>query len=183
MGSGFTDPPIQAAHAFRAAMTAMACPGDIKEVAALRAPAGLSTAAATLLLTLTDGTTPVHLAGSSDRDEIKQWLTFHTGAPLSDASGAAFALGTWDSLLPLDRFQTGTPEYPDRSATLIVEMPELSNSGNRLTGPGIQTETSLSLPDSLAFQRNARLFPLGLDFFFTAGDRLAALPRTTKVDA
>ncbi|MEO0766502.1 MAG: phosphonate C-P lyase system protein PhnH, partial [Pseudomonadota bacterium] len=32
-----------------------------------------------------------------------------------------------------------------------------------------------------AFQRNAMLFPLGLDFMFTSGAQIAALPRSTKV--
>ena len=32
-----------------------------------------------------------------------------------------------------------------------------------------------------AIQRNAALFPLGLDFFFTAGTAAAALPRSTRI--
>ncbi|MEO0504120.1 MAG: phosphonate C-P lyase system protein PhnH, partial [Pseudomonadota bacterium] len=39
----------------------------------------------------------------------------------------------------------------------------------------------LNLPDLPALQQNAALFPLGLDFFFTSGADLAALPRSTKV--
>ena len=30
--------------------------------------------------------------------------------------------GTWDALLPLDRFAIGTPEYPDRAATLVIDV-------------------------------------------------------------
>jgi alpha-D-ribose 1-methylphosphonate 5-triphosphate synthase subunit PhnH len=41
---------------------------------------------------------------------------------------------------------------------------------------------ALSLPEVAAFQANARAFPLGLDFLFTCGDRLAALPRSTRVE-
>jgi alpha-D-ribose 1-methylphosphonate 5-triphosphate synthase subunit PhnH len=33
------------------------------------------------------------------------------------------------------------------------------------------------------FQQNKRIFPLGLDFIFTCGECLAALPRTTRVSA
>ena len=32
------------------------------------------------------------------------------------------------------------------------------------------------------FRANAALFPLGLDFFLTAGNRLAGVPRTTRVE-
>jgi alpha-D-ribose 1-methylphosphonate 5-triphosphate synthase subunit PhnH len=39
----------------------------------------------------------------------------------------------------------------------------------------------LTLPEVAAFRANRALFPLGLDFFFTCGDRLAALPRSTVV--
>jgi alpha-D-ribose 1-methylphosphonate 5-triphosphate synthase subunit PhnH len=52
-----------------------------------------------------------------------------------------------------------------------------------LRGPGIKDTAALQLPEIRAFQDNAKLFPLGLDFYFTAGDQLAALPRTTKVEA
>ncbi|MFU8825518.1 phosphonate C-P lyase system protein PhnH, partial [Yoonia sp.] len=68
------------------------------------------------------------------------------------------------------------------STTLIVEMAALTQTGARLTGPGIETTAALSLPESTTFQRNAALYPLGLDFLFTSGDHLAALPRTTRVE-
>ena len=113
-------------------------------------------------------------------DEISGETYFATFAT---AEHATLALGTWDALQPLDRFAIGLPDYPDRSATLIVEMPALHPQGARLTGPGIATQTHLQLPDVAAFQANRLLFPLGLDFFFTAQDRVAGLPRTTKVEA
>ncbi|MBL3569709.1 phosphonate C-P lyase system protein PhnH [Rhodovulum sulfidophilum] len=183
LSGGFADTPREAALAFRAALTAMARPGRIEDVAGARPPAPLSVAAGTLLLVLADPTTPVHLAGSLDRPEIRDWLRFHTGAPLSDRAGAVFAVGRWADLLPLDAYSLGTPDYPDRSATLIVEMDALDATGARLTGPGIETSHGLSLPEIAAFRANRARFPLGLDFFFTAGARLAALPRSTHVEA
>ena len=178
---GFADAPVGSAHAFRAAMQAMARPGRIEAIRGGSGPAPLSEAAATLLLTLCDPETPVHLAGAHDTDDIRGWITFHTGAPLVGAGAAVFALGTWEALAPLDRFAIGTPEYPDRSATLIVEMADLTPAGATLRGPGIRETAQLSLPEEMAFARNAALFPLGLDFFFTCWRSLAALPRTTKV--
>ncbi|AGI68262.1 phosphonate metabolism protein PhnH [Octadecabacter antarcticus 307] len=177
---GFLDQPIDASRAFRAIMTAMARPGEINAVAGAQPPAPLSLAAGTVLLTLCDPETPLFLAPSHDTPQVRDWITFHTGAPFAVAENAIFAIGAWDQL-PLAAFPCGTAEYPDRSTTLIVEIPVLSSSGATLRGPGIKDQTQLSLPEIRAFQDNARLFPLGLDFIFTSGDRLAALPRTTRV--
>lgn len=180
---GFADAPVAAARAFRAAMQAMARPGRILELTGAQPPAPLSPAAGALLLTLCDADTPLHLAGVHDCDAVRDWITFHTGAPLGDAGQAAFATGGWEALQPLDAYPEGRADYPDRAATLIVELARLAPEGARLTGPGIAAEAALSLPDIAPFQRNAARFPLGLDFYFTCGDRLAALPRSTSVEA
>ena len=177
---GFTDAPVQSAQAFRAVMTAMARPGEIKTALGAAPPAPLSPAAGAIVLTLCDPETPLFLAPSHDVAPLRDWITFHTGAPLVPAAQAQFAIGVWEAL-PIGAFGIGTAEYPDRSATLIVEMADISARGAVLTGAGIKDEAQLSLPEIAAFQANAALFPLGLDFFFTAGARLAALPRSTKV--
>lgn len=182
-GGGFANPPVDSAHGFRAAMNAMARPGTIQQISGAVPPDGISLAAGALLLTLCDPETGVYLAPDVDSDDLRGWLTFHTGAPVVAAEQADFALGSWAALMPLDRFRIGTAEYPDRSATLIVEMPELDAPNARLQGPGIKDSARLKLPDLEAFQRNAMLYPLGVDFFFTSGLQLAALPRSTKVTA
>ncbi len=181
---GFLDAARDSAIAFRAALDAMARPGKISEVSGAVPPAPLSVAAGTLLLTLCDPETPVWLGGAFANDAVVAWLRFHTGASVvSNRKEAMFALGTWVDLFPIHDFPIGTPEYPDRSATLIVERKTLDAAGITLTGPGIKTTAALSLPDIEAFQNNAGLFPLGLDFFFTSGSRVAALPRTTKLES
>lgn len=176
-----SDPPVEAARIFRAALRAMARPGTIETVTGAAPPAPLSPAAGALVLTLCDPDTAVHLAGAHDASAVADWITFHTGAPLVAPERADFALGTWDAMMPISAYRRGTPAYPDRSATLIVEMDELSATGTRLTGPGIETEARLSLPDAAVLRENARGFPLGLDFFLVAGRRLAALPRSTRI--
>ena len=178
---GFSSPATDAAFAFRGLMTAMARPGQIQNVAGGAGPRPLSIAAATVLLTLCDTTTPLHLTGPYDTMSIRAWIGFHTGAPISTADKAQFALGQWSDLLPLNQYSKGTPDYPDRSATLIVELHSIDANGATLRGPGIENEALFSLPERAAFQENAKLFPLGLDFIFTSGNRLAALPRTTEV--
>ncbi len=183
---GFADQPADAAHAFRAIMQAMARPGTIHAVTGARPPAPLSVAAATALLTLCDRTTPLFLGASHDTAEVRAWVTFHCAAPLAGAGDAAFALGTWDALTPTDRFRIGDPEYPDRAATLIVELPALIRSGATLTGatltgPGIRDTAALPLPDPAAFAANHARFPLGWDAILTCGDRVAAVPRSTAI--
>ena len=180
---GFENAPIDAAHAFRACLEALARPGQIETLAGATPPAPLSPAAGTLVLTLCDPETPIHLAGATDTQDVRAWIMAQTNAPLVPAEEAAFAIGPWAALQPIDRFAIGEADYPDRSATLIVEMEALSSEGARLTGPGIEHEHHLSVPETAAFQGNRLLYPLGLDFFLTCGDRVAGLPRTTRVEA
>jgi len=183
LAGGFTEAPIQSARAFREVLAAMARPGTIRQVAGALPPAPVSIAAGVVLLTLCDGTTPLHLSGAADCQAMRDWVAFHIGAPLVAADDAAFALGRWEDLLPATRFRIGQPDYPDRSATLIVEQDRLTNQGPALTGPGIETATWLNLPETTAFRANRALFPLGFDTIFTAGDRIAGLPRSTRVEA
>lgn len=175
---GFSNAPHQSAYAFRAALNALSRPGMIETLSGATPPAPLSVAAGVLILTLCDRTTPLHLAVGHDCAAVRDWVTFHTGAPLVAAQDASFALGYWQDLA-VDHYAIGTAEYPDRAATLIVEMPVLTATGARLTGPGIEVSARLSLPSGF---RNRADFPLGLDCFFTCGDRIAALPRSTKIE-
>lgn len=182
LSGGFSDAPREAARAFRQILEAMARPGSIRTVAGALPPAPLSVAAGVALLTLADGTTPLHLAGDADCGPVRDWVAFHIGAPLCPAADAAFAVGKWEALQPVGRFRTGLPDYPDRSATLVVELDRLTNHGPCLTGPGIETATWLSLPETAAFHANRTLFPLSFDCIFTCRDRLAGLPRSTRLE-
>lgn len=181
LDGGLADPAREAAYAFRALLDALSRPGTIQQINGASAPAPCSPAAATLIVTLCDPTTPLFIAPSHDSDAFREWVTFQTGAPLVSASDAAFAIGTWDALAPLAPYAVGTPAYPDRSTTLIVEMPALEADGAVLSGPGIETTARLNLPEIEAFQQNRAQFPLGIDFFFTCGSEVAGLPRSTGV--
>lgn len=180
---GFDAGPHQSARAFRAALQAMARPGSIWAVDGASPPSPLSVAAGVLILTLCDGTTPLHLGPSVDHQPLRDWVTFHTGAPLVAAEWAQFAVGTWADLTPVNRFAIGRPDYPDRSATLIVQLPSLTANGARLSGPGIADVAHLSLPETAAFRANRALFPMGFDTYLVCGSRLAGLPRSTIVEA
>lgn len=179
---GFADAAVQSSRAFRAALDAFSRPGEIRTLTGAIPPAPMSIAAAVLVLTLCDPTMPVHLAGAHDCAGLRDWITFHCGSPLVAAHSASFAIGTWDALCPVTRFAIGQPDYPDRAATLIVELHDLTATGARLSGPGIADQARLSPPETAAFAANRALFPLGFDCFLTFGSRVAGLPRSTHVE-
>ena len=178
---GFNAPPQDGARAFRSIMNAMARPGRIFDVSGALPPTPMSVACGTVILTLCDPETPIHLAPSRDIEEIRHWITFHCGAPFVRASEAQFVIGNWEEMLPLNQFKQGEAQYPDRSATLIIEEPEFRNSGAALRGPGIKDVQYFSLPTIAAFQQNAALYPLGIDFIFCADSQIVGLARTTRV--
>jgi alpha-D-ribose 1-methylphosphonate 5-triphosphate synthase subunit PhnH len=105
---GFDNAPVQSARAFRAALNTLARPGRIETLEGGTAPAPVSPAAATLLLTLCDAETPLHLAPGHDNAEVRAWVAFHIGAPLVGPGHAMFGLGRWEALAPLDAFAIGT---------------------------------------------------------------------------
>lgn len=190
--TGFAEEVLDAQACFREVMEAMARPGRIREVpAAPGLPSPLQPAAAALLLTLCDLDTPVWLDHAAcDSGEVAAWLRFHRGTPIPGCpEAAAFAvIADPASLPPLDHFRLGEPDYPDRGATLIVEVSDLCpGRGPLWSGPGIREPLRLSplgLPARFWAERRALAprFPLGLEVIFTQGRRLAALPRSTRLE-
>lgn len=187
---GFGDPVAESQSVFRIAMQAMARPGKILPLSAsLTPPAQLSAAAGALLLTLCDFETPVWLDRAlAESDAVTGFIRFHTGARLvaqpADAAYAVISDGA--RMLSLTSFAQGTPEYPDRSTTLIVQVRELRPSGWRLEGPGIDGHvgfSALPLPADFAQQvrANRASFPCGVDVFFATNAELVALPRSTRL--
>jgi alpha-D-ribose 1-methylphosphonate 5-triphosphate synthase subunit PhnH len=190
--NGFADLARDSQRVFRAVMNAMARPGSIVDVdAGLAPPEPLATGAAALALALCDFETPLWLDAAMSNEATRGYLRFHTAAPIVDApEKAAFALIASPLGLPyLDAFALGSLEYPDTSATLIVQVRSLAADGGwRLSGPGIDGETlfeAAPLPRDFVTRRAALhpLFPRGLDFIFVAEGRAAALPRTTRIEA
>ncbi|EKE76406.1 MULTISPECIES: phosphonate C-P lyase system protein PhnH [Oceanibaculum] len=189
--AGFNDTTLDSQRAFRAALDALSRPGRIVTMPDLlpdAAPQPLMPATAALALALFDYETPVWLDEAADTPAVRDWLRFHCGSPLvSDKAQARFALlaGTPETL---SGFDAGTDAYPDRSATLIRQVESLSDGpAYRLSGPGIAQEETLKINALHAgfdsdWQKNAKLFPRGLDLFLVAGHQLAGLPRTTRID-
>jgi alpha-D-ribose 1-methylphosphonate 5-triphosphate synthase subunit PhnH len=189
--AGFADKVISAQSTFRSVMDAMARPGSVQRIASgTGAPVTMMHGTAALALTLFDHDTPIWLDPvMSATPDAAKWLKFHTSAPIvSDTSVSVFALIADPSALPaLEGFAFGTPEYPDRSTTLILQVDSLTDGpALELRGPGIDGSATLraAIKPSDLFERlsiNAALFPRGIDLVLVAGDAIAAIPRTTRL--
>jgi alpha-D-ribose 1-methylphosphonate 5-triphosphate synthase subunit PhnH len=186
----FRDAVRESQAVFRLAMRAMASPGQIIELdAVLAPPAPLFASAAALLLTLCDFETPIWLDPPlAESADVATFLRFHTGArPVSSPAEAALAVIADAARVPaLTTFAQGTPDYPDRSAMLILQVETLAVGGWTLEGPGIRGSTRFtagSLPANFTTQlrANRAVFPCGVDIFFATRTSLAALPRSTRV--
>ncbi len=190
LSPGFAEPVDDAQVTFRAVLQAMARPGTVAELAVCPlAPAPLSPAMAAVALMLADHETPIWLGASLDVAEVRNFLTFHTGAPIVDvAAKARFVLVADDGELPdPDQINIGTPDYPDRSATLLIGAEAFDDGAAvRLSGPGIRGESEFRARGfDLTFWRRAQdnheLYPLGVDVVLCAGTQIAALPRSTRI--
>lgn len=186
----FREPVFQSQSVFRSLMDCMARPGTAGELAAGDAPPEpLGAAAGAIALTLCDHDTAVYLTPGLSKSAVPHWLAFHTGAPVTgDHQAGRFAFIEKGAPLPgFSLFAQGTQEYPDRSATLVVELVALT--GGRpliLQGPGIDSEKVMApdgLPDMFPalWAENCQGFPRGVDLILVAGDRVLCLPRTTTI--
>ena len=189
LAPGLADPGHDAQRLFRAVLDAFAHPGRITSLP--DAPAGPGTiclATAGYLLTLVDRDTPLWLAPAFDLPAVRDFVRFHTGAPIvAQRAEAVFAVLAHDRS-SLDGFAIGTDPYPDRSATLVIEVPVLGAGTTRLwRGPGIDGEKAVAVAGLgtdfwQAWADNHALFPCGVDIVFTAGSQLLALPRSIAVE-
>jgi len=191
LAAGFDDSSHDSQRVFRAVLDAFSHPGRIIAVPAeTETPGALSVAATAFLLTLVDRETPLWLAPDLDSAEVRDFVRFHTGAAIvPDTTAAIFALVTPARQPMLDGFAIGTDPYPDRSATLVIQVPALRGGPIRtLRGPGVdgsETAGIAGLADSFwsEWAANRVLFPCGVDVVFAAGSELLALPRSIAVEA
>ena len=195
LATGFDDSAHEAQQVFRAVLDAFAHPGRIVALSStIEVPAPLSLATAGFLLTLVDRETPLYLAPAFSSDEAVQYVRFHTGAPLVlRKADAVFAVISADRAAPPDGylggFAVGSDAWPDRSATLVIELPSLHGGPRRtLRGPGIEDTAEIDVAGLDAsfwgeWAANKALFPCGVDVVFAAGAELLALPRGIAVAA
>lgn len=191
LARGFADPVFDTQAVFRAFLDATARPGTVQPLpATLIPPAPLAPGLAAVALALADHDAALWLDPAlAEAEDVAAYLRFHTGAAIvAEPGGAAFALVAEPGRMPpLAAFAAGTPEYPDRSTTVVLSVDRLSaGSGLTLEGPGIDGRASLDvapLPEHFRREREANraLFPRGVDLILVAGGSVAALPRTTRI--
>ena len=173
-----TDGDLRAGAAYEALMWAMAEPGSTR--------------------TLPDAGPRVIAEALIDREctayaadpEMVAWLG-HLGArpaPLAEADYVFAPLGGPAAAQTIAQLATGTFDYPEGGAMLIVPA-RLDRSGAvpiGLTGPGIDVERRVAIADVATCVWSARArairYPLGFDMILVDEDRIVALPRSTRVE-
>jgi alpha-D-ribose 1-methylphosphonate 5-triphosphate synthase subunit PhnH len=192
IGAGFRLPALASQQVFRQALDAMAHPGRIIEVPCeADLPDGVAPAAGALLLSLLDTDTSLWL--SAGLEHAKDYFRFHTGCTSARLpSDGSFLLSSSAQALPrLETLSQGSAEYPDRSASVILQVSHLQSRaghacGWRLAGPGVQHELWLEVdgPGEDFLEQwacNTARFPRGVDVFLVCGRQMVGLPRTTRL--
>lgn len=161
---------------FDALMWALARPGTVLTLPA----SGLTAVIASLL----DRECTFHTA-----EERLSGLLSATGAkavPLARADYVFAAVDAPQAIALLERLKSGTLLYPDDSATLIAPARLGEGLRLRLSGPGIDGSTEVSIGDvdrAFWMLRDTHVhYPLGFDLFLIEDDRVLGIPRSTKVE-
>lgn len=188
---GFASPVFGSQCLFRTLMDAMSRPGTIHPVPELAGPPeGIGATVGAILLALCDADTAIWLNPELARNtEIREWIAFHAGAPMTaDKAAADFAvISDPVRLLDLGAFALGTQEYPDRSTTLIISVDALTGGAMmQLEGPGIDGTIDFApqpLPPRFIEQwcANRGRFPRGVDLIFASPDAIACMPRSSRI--
>ena len=188
---GFAEPVFEAQSTFRAAMDVLAQPGSIRFVTnGVTPPRPLVCAVGAMLLTLCDFDTSVWLDSRlAAAPDVADWIRVQTGAAIvADPAQANFAFIADPLSMPdLHAFAQGTQEFPDRSATLVLQVANFTGGPELvLEGPGIAGNNRIApegLPPDMVerLAANRALFPRGVDIFLAHDGGLIGLPRTTRV--
>lgn len=187
---GLQNPVLDSQRIFRAVLLTMSRPGTVTVLGNWPAPPQpLKPAAASVCLALADLDTPMWLDGNIHTD-IETYLRFHCGCPLARTQEeATFAVVMDGQNLPdMGLFHPGDQEYPDRSATVVIQVKAIHvGRGVTLKGPGIRGEVKLAVDGLDArfwreFETNQARFPLGYDVILATDTEIASLPRTVQVE-
>ena len=197
MAPGFADSTAQSQVVFRCALDALARPGTPVSIpaAALVSPTpGTHAAAASLLLALLDQDCALWLSSTLAHGPAAAWLRFHTGCLMvQDCSKADFVwAASIAELPPLQQLKQGSAEYPDQSATCVVEVTawraaaETEVDAVSLRGPGVRDVITLAVDgmDASFVQQHHAMqehAPCGVDIFCCARDVVLGFPRSVRL--
>jgi len=198
MAPGFSDSTAQSQVVFRSALDAMARPGTpvLIPAASLVSPTpGTHAAALSVLLALLDQDCTLWLSPTLANGTAAAWLRFHTGCQIEQECYKADFVwaASIAELPPLHQLKQGSAEYPDQSATCVVDVTGwraavVSDADAvSLRGPGIRDVLKLAIDgmDAGFVQRHHAMqahAPSGVDIFFCAKDTLVCFPRSVRLD-
>jgi alpha-D-ribose 1-methylphosphonate 5-triphosphate synthase subunit PhnH len=181
-------------HNFRLLLQAMAHPGRVYrlETRALLHDFPAMALAECLL----DHEVSFTLAGPAIADRLHTAIRDTTGArPAAMAEADFVFIFGADSQGAVDRAKRGTPEFPDRGATLIYSLEHAAEAAAdhlrvRLSGPGIAEcdglapqMRGLALEELCLLSRINGDYPLGVDAFFIGPQgQVMSLPRSTRIE-
>jgi alpha-D-ribose 1-methylphosphonate 5-triphosphate synthase subunit PhnH len=139
-------------------------------------------AAAAVLLTLLDSTTPIAAGGDEARDVVAAVCAV-TGSPVTGVPDAEFVLVVGDPADAIRQAPRGDRDRPEAGATIVVV--DDTQESLTLAGPGIPSHRSSTLALSVEARRerenaNAAL-PCGVDLLLVGDDGVLALPRTVRI--
>ncbi len=180
---------------FRIILDAMAKPGIIKTIDGVKInpPQGIHHASSLIGFALLNADT-CFSSVQLNQKEIAEYLLLNTGAPFVTEASADFIF--MDGMQPAELIASikfGTLEYPENSATIIIDVEEISDSMNEgslsliLSGPGIENQHRVFIKGmgeqiiSFRSEVNAE-YPLGIDMILTdLNNRMICIPRTSKI--
>lgn len=178
---------------FRMTLDCMAKPGVIQEMMYISEPPVYCSSAMFLqAITLLDGEVSFHVIGqnSTQVENYFSSITFSKVAPIEEANYIFILQGVDSQMIQaaIQQANIGTLENPHQSATILLEVEQLSNNEQlKFTGPGIQEMHIVQIAGSDQWiakraERN-REYPLGIDFILIDEKaRLMCIPRTTRIE-
>lgn len=193
------DQVFDAQKHYRTLLQCTARPGSIGQLddVLLEVPPPLNRASALIALTLLSSDSTFHMY-RSDGGPAEEFLRRETLSRPAAAEQADFLfIEDPNRIEEVENARSGSLAYPEQGVTVVLQVTAISPAPMSgclkltLTGPGIETETTvfvLGAPETLfetLRQRNAE-FPLGIDAYLTcdslsAGPCVLGLPRSTRV--
>lgn len=186
---------------FRILMDAMSRPGEIFKLCDnyfSNTPQELNSNFLTILKTLGDNTVSFSL-GNMESEAIKKYIEVNTGMEFMYLSEADYVLFRgWEFDESFFELNLGTYEFPERSATVIVETENIlsgvfkesfrSKVEITMRGPGIKDKNIVTIcgldkkyAEGLGDINS--MFPLGIDVIFVDSEgNLTCVSRTTKLE-
>ncbi|MGP2544622.1 phosphonate C-P lyase system protein PhnH [Yersinia sp. 2541 StPb PI] len=185
----FEHPVDDAQHTFRRILKALSEPGVLVTLPHATGWQPLNPATTSVLLTLADQETPLYLDAALNSDRVQHNVRFHTGAPLTTC-GDKSSFSLFNNEITAEQLATcpaGNELSPEQSTTVVIQTDSLHHGMPlRLRGPGIEHSRTVAphLPATVLnyLLNRPAAFPAGIDFLFTCGENLMAIPRTTHVE-